>query len=148
MHKANQTIIGFDFGMKRIGVAVGQTVTFTAQPLDALKAADGIPDWEIISDLLITWQADAFVVGLPLNMDGSLQEITRCAQKFANRLRHKFNRPVYLMDERLTTKAARQFMDEHQIKIKKSGQIDSYAAKIILESWLQNQNDSHGDDNV
>lgn len=68
---AHEILLGFDFGMKRIGVAVGQTVTKTARPLTVIQAAQGIPQWDALSKLIKTWQPDALVVGIPLNMDGT-----------------------------------------------------------------------------
>jgi putative transcription antitermination factor YqgF len=70
------TYLAFDFGTKSIGVAVGQTITGTAQPLAAIKANDGIPNWDTITELHAQWQPTAMLVGLPLNMDGTEQEMT------------------------------------------------------------------------
>ena len=102
------TIIGFDFGTKSIGVAVGQSVTGTASPLSALKAKDGIPNWDAIEQLFKEWQPERLVVGLPLNMDGSEQPLTQRAKKFGNRLHGRFGLPVSFQDERLTSTAARE----------------------------------------
>ena len=123
-------LLGFDFGLRRIGVAVGQTITQTATPLKTLKAHDGIPNWAEIASLISQWEARVLVVGRPLNMDGSTQEIARLANKFKNRLSGRFNLPVYAVDERLTTIEAK--------KLAKTN-IDSIAAKLILESWLREQ---------
>lgn len=133
MHK-HKVLLGFDFGMKRIGVAVGQTITCSAQALTVLAAKDGIPNWQLIAELLQTWHTDGCVIGAPYNMDGSHQHVTYAAKKFAARLREKFKLPVYLMDERLTTIEAKAQL---YAKPKASRtEIDSYAAKLILESWL------------
>ncbi|HEY5717466.1 MAG TPA: Holliday junction resolvase RuvX, partial [Motiliproteus sp.] len=78
--------LAFDFGTTRIGVAVGQAITATASPLPWIKAKDGVPDWSQLERLVREWQPDALVVGLPLNMDGSLCEMSHRARKFANRL--------------------------------------------------------------
>ena len=83
---SSRSIMGFDYGTKSIGVAIGQELTGTAQPLRAIKANDGIPNWDDIDKLLKEWQPDLLVVGLPLNMDGTEQEITVRARKFGNRL--------------------------------------------------------------
>lgn len=133
-------VIGFDFGLARIGVAVGQTITQTANPLDTLKAKDGKPDWQKVEQLLTQWQPFRVIVGEPLNMDGSEQEITKRARKFANQLHGRFGVQVELLDERLTSVAAREeiFADGGYRKLKKS-QIDSIAAALILESWLTSQ---------
>ncbi|WP_241488341.1 Holliday junction resolvase RuvX, partial [Winslowiella iniecta] len=101
------TMLSFDFGTKSIGVAVGQQLTGTARPLTAIKAQDGIPDWNLIERLLKEWQPDLVVVGLPLNMDGTEQPLTARARKFANRLHGRFGVPVELHDERLSTVEAR-----------------------------------------
>lgn len=133
----NITVLGFDFGMKHIGVAVGQTITRSANPLSSLKAKDGIPNWDNISKLITTWNAKALVVGIPLNMDGTEQPITAAAKKFSNRLEARFNLPVHHVDERLTTvEAKQQLFDSSGYKALDKSSIDSYSAKLILESWL------------
>jgi len=130
------TALGFDFGMKRIGVALGQTITNSAKALPIIKAQDGIPPWEQIEHIIKRWDINVLVVGLPLNLDGSEQEISLAARKFSRRLQNKFNCKVHLVDERYTTKAAKT---HPHMKIKKDEPIDSYAAVIILESWLEQQ---------
>ena len=85
-----QTLLGFDFGMKRIGVAVGQTVTQTARPLTTLKAVNGTPDWRAVEKLIGIWQPDAIVVGIPLNMDGTEQPISHSARQFSAELHQRF----------------------------------------------------------
>ena len=96
-------VIGFDFGMKRIGVAVGQRVTGTATALAVLPAKNGIPDWQVIENLLKEWQPDLLVVGNPINMDGTASDMSRLSKKFANRLHGRFGVPCEQVDERLTT---------------------------------------------
>ncbi|XOV79005.1 MAG: Holliday junction resolvase RuvX [Aestuariibacter sp.] len=134
------TLLGFDFGKKSIGVAVMQTVTGTAAPLSALKARDGIPDWDNVAALVKEWQPELMIVGLPLNMDGSKQEVTFAAQKFANRLQHKYRIKVDTCDERLTTVDAKAKLFElGGFKKLEKGKIDSVSACLILESWLERQ---------
>jgi len=133
-----QTILAFDFGMKRIGVAVGQLVTQTATPLVILKAVDGVPNWKEIEKLRNDWQADAFVVGIPYNMDGTEQQVTYAARRFAHKLRDKFKLPIHFIDERLTTKAANWALRADGSTPKKGEKVDNYAAKLILETWLKN----------
>ncbi len=134
---SHHVVIGFDFGMRHIGVAVGQTITQTAKPLTTLKAQDGIPRWSEIAKLINDWKADTLVVGLPLNMDGTMQPIAYSARKFARRLGNRFQLPVYLVDERLTSYEAKRLLKK-SIKHFDPQQIDRYAAKLILESWLKN----------
>ena len=133
-------VLGFDFGMRHIGVAVGQTITNSATALSVIKAKDGIPDWDIIGEFIQTWRAKALVVGIPYNMDGSEQELTKLAEKFSRRLKERFQLPVYTVDERLTTFAAKQSL-QNKNDAKKPHRLDSVAAKIIVESWLEQQID-------
>jgi len=136
-----QTLLGFDFGMKRIGVAVGQTLTKSAKPLPILNARDGVPRWESIQELISFWSITALVVGIPYNMGGSDQPITHLAAKFANKLRGRFSLPVYTVDERLTTREARRLYYENvpPSKQKTTPLWDSYAAVLILEQWLKQE---------
>lgn len=137
MSKA-QTVLGFDFGTKSIGVAVGQSITGTATPLNALKAQDGIPNWDNIAQLIKQWQPNLIIVGLPLDVYGQeLESITPRARKFANRLKGRFGIEVVLHDERLTTVAARAELFEHGgYRALSKGNVDSQSAVIIIESWL------------
>ena len=131
-----QRILAFDFGTQNIGVAFGQTFTGTATPLKPLRARDGIPNWEQIASLIQKWQPHAFVVGNPINMDGSDNEITKRARKFKNRLEGRFHKPSFGMDERLSSfDAESQIMDSGQKSANIS--VDSLAAKLILESWFR-----------
>lgn len=135
----NFSVLGFDFGTKHIGVAVGQTVTRTANPLTALKADNGIPRWQDIDALIQEWAPQVLLVGIPLNMDGSEQLLTHQARKFANRLADRYKLPVHHIDERLTTvEAKQQLFEQGGYRALTKSQIDSYAAKIIIESWFAN----------
>jgi putative Holliday junction resolvase len=137
MASSSRTILGFDFGTKSIGVAIGQEITGTASPLDALSAKDGIPDWLKIAIIYEQWAPQLVVVGLPLNMDGSKQQVTFAAQKFANRLHAKFKTPVQTFDERLTTVDAKATLFEMGgYKKLSKGKIDSASACLILESFM------------
>ncbi len=132
------TLLGFDFGTRSIGVAVGQMITATAAPLPALKARDGIPDWQLIENFIEQWQPQQLVVGLPLNMDGTEQDVSRLARKFANRLNARYRLPVALCDERLTSADARSMLFELG-GFKKLGKekVDSVAACLILQSHME-----------
>lgn len=135
-----RTVLGFDFGMKSIGVAVGQELTGTASTLTALKARDGIPDWDTIGRLLAEWRPDVLIVGLPLNMDGSEQEMTAAARRFGNRLHGRFNIPVEWQDERLSTFEALDQMGIHsKMDSRRRGDVDQLSAQLILQSWLNRQ---------
>lgn len=133
------TILAFDYGLKSIGVAVGQRLTGTASTLKALKAQDGTPNWEQIEALLKEWQPEFVVVGLPLNMDGSEQPFTARVHKFINRLHGRFGVKVIAQDERLTTVDARaELFSQGGFKKLSKDAVDCYSAKLILESWFDN----------
>lgn len=104
---SHRSVLGFDYGTKSIGIAIGQELTASARPLMSIKAVDGIPKWEEIGKIITEWQPDLIVVGLPLNMDGTEQEITLRAKKFGNRLNGRFGIEVMTQDERLTTADAK-----------------------------------------
>lgn len=130
-------VLGFDFGTKKIGVAVGQTVTKTANPLGLLRANQGEPNWTSVKKLIDEWQPIALVVGIPLNMDGTRQRVTNQAEQFAEALKTQTGLPVYGIDERLTTVEARdRIFQEQGYKGLQKTAVDAIAAKIILEAWL------------
>ena len=125
----NSIVMSFDFGMKRIGVAVGQKVTQTASGLGVVQAFDGIPKWDYLDKIVLDWQPERFIVGLPINMDGSNSEMSKKAQKFSRRISSRYNIRSEMFDERLTTFEARERDGKTHV--------DAIAAKIILESWLR-----------
>jgi putative Holliday junction resolvase len=124
------TIIGFDFGLKRIGVAIGQTITQTAGPEAIVNSKDGKPDWEHITQIFEKWQPSAIVVGLPMRLDGSEQALTQPARKFGQRLSGRYQRPVFFIEEQLSS------IEAENRNLKKQ-HIDDHAAQILLENWLQ-----------
>ena len=130
------TVLGFDFGTKHIGVAIGQTVTGTARPLQIITSPhQGKHHWKAIAELVNEWQPQAFVVGMPYNMDGSDTETTDAARRFANQLRGRFGRPVHEVDERLSSVEARYEATTKQFKNK----LDHHAAALIVGDWLRQQ---------
>lgn len=136
--KGEGYVLGFDFGMKKIGVAVGQTITKTASPLTQLKAEKGEPKWAEITALIKLWTPFALVVGRPLNMDGTTQPVTLAAEQFAHALESRYGLAVHLVDERLSTVAARSKLFEkggYRVLSKKN--IDEASAQIILQEWLE-----------
>ncbi len=137
-------VLGFDFGMKRTGVAVGQTITASANALTTVKSAQaGQPDWPALDKLVREWQPDALVVGIPVNLNNEEQPITKAARGFARQLHSRYSLPVFEVDERLTSKAAhREFIQARQsgqARRKDIGKLDAHAAKHILETWLSAQ---------
>lgn len=140
MDKATYTYLGFDYGLKYIGVAVGQSITMTANPVTVIKAKQGIPDWQHIAQLIQQWQPQQLIVGLPLNMDGSTQSMTQAAQKFGRRLHGRFHLPVVWQDERLSTKEALSTLAiPNKLAAKQRESVDSVSAQLILQSWLNQQ---------
>ncbi|MGR6872045.1 Holliday junction resolvase RuvX [Pseudomonas sp. HK3] len=132
-----QSIMAFDFGTKRTGIAMGQRITETASAIGCINARDGIPNWEQLDKLVEEWQPHAFVVGLPINMDGSISEMARRANKFSNRLCARYARPSFTIDERLSTFAAKEEAKAQGHKGHyKSDPVDALAAQFILESWF------------
>lgn len=135
-----RTVLGFDFGKKYIGVAVGQELTGSASPLGSVKARDGIPDWLGMEKFVKEWQPDFVVVGLPLNMDGSEQQLTHDAKKFGNRVAGRFGLKVEFQDERLTTATAKEeLFAQGGFRNLKKDNIDAASAKLIIESYFENQ---------
>ena len=131
-----QSLMSFDFGTKRMGLATGQRLTASAKGLCCINAKDGKPDWDALDKLVAEWQPDAFVVGLPLNMDGSESDMSRRANKFSNRLHGRYGKPSFTVDERLSTFEAKQEAKAAGHKGHyKSDPVDEAAAEIILRSW-------------
>ncbi|KTD46172.1 putative ribonuclease [Legionella quateirensis] len=130
--------LGFDFGYKRIGVAVGQRLTCSASPVSTISAKSGVPDWNSVQKLITQWNPEALIVGLPTCIDDSELYTTSAARRFAKQLRKHFAIPVHLVDERLSTVEARgQVFDQGGYRKLRNTEIDSIAACIILEQWLQ-----------
>ena len=131
------TLLAFDFGTKSIGVAVGQRITGTARPLPAIKAQDGTPDWNLIERLLKEWQPDEIIVGLPLNMDGTEGERAAKSRKLAKTVELWSGLPVRMWDERQTTCAAADLLDESGTYGSRRKEIlDSVSATVILDDYL------------
>lgn len=127
-----QSILCFDYGTARIGVASGQTLTRTATALTVLRnTKNGLPDWDRIQALLAEWKPNIVIVGLPLNMDGTPSDMSARAEKFGRQLHGRFSVTVEMFDERLSSFEARQSAQHDHAK-----PVDHEAARLILESWL------------
>jgi len=130
-------VLAFDFGTRQIGVASGQKLLKTANPLTILKAKDGIPNWNELKKLIDDWMPDQILVGLPLNMDGSESQFCLRARKFGKRLHGKYGVEVAMVDERLSTFTAKNQLQTKNQKYKhKKTLVDDIAAVLILETWL------------
>jgi len=131
------TLLAFDFGTRRIGIAVGNTLLRRANPLDTIDDERNEVRFAVIAALLAEWQPAALVVGLPCNDDGTPHELTALCRRFANRLRGRFGLPVILVDERYTSLAASARLDEEGIHGRKQKElIDRYAAQQILQAYF------------
>ena len=134
---SQRLILGFDFGTRRIGVAVGNELTRSARALDPLPARDGIPDWAQVARLVDEWRPDLFVVGLPLNMDDTESDMSTRARKFGKRLFGRYGIPWEMADERGSTREAKAIARDagHRGNYRDDG-VDGLAAVLILEGWL------------
>jgi putative Holliday junction resolvase len=138
--KPSGTLLAFDFGHRRIGVAVGQTTTGTANALAVVKGG-AEPDWAAISTIVKTWRPNALVIGLPLAADGGETDMSRDARRFGQRLHERFGLQLVFQDERLTSFSAdRRFAEARahgSMRRRDAALKDAMAAQIILENWLQ-----------
>jgi putative Holliday junction resolvase len=144
MNQRHGTILGFDFGKKRIGVAVGQTLTASASPLTTLLVHNEQADWDAIGRLIQRWQPVQLVVGLPVNMDGSEHALAATVRNFAGQLQSRYGLAVHLVDERLSSHEAQRIAAgiggrsaPHSQAAKEA--VDRIAAQLILETWLSQQ---------
>ncbi|MCB1561177.1 MAG: Holliday junction resolvase RuvX [Xanthomonadales bacterium] len=133
-------LLGFDVGGRRIGVAVGNTLSTTARGIDVVAMRDDGPDWEHIDRLIRQWRPNQLLVGDPLTLNGDVQEITRIARRFAEQLGERSGLPVALVDERSSSREAeRRFADRRaggRARRKDAAQLDAVAAEIIIERWF------------
>ena len=134
------TLLGFDFGEKRLGVAVGETATRMAHPLGAIAEEANEPRFVAIQRLVAEWQPAGFVVGLARHADGGEHPVARLAGKFARRLGARFGIPVAFVDETLTSMEAESRIREAGGRPKSKGDVDAHAATVILQSYLDNMN--------
>ncbi len=132
-------IMAFDFGTQKMGMAVGQSMIESANPLALFPMKDGIPNWDELLKIIQQYQPNLFLVGLPLNMDDSESELSARSRKFARRLRHQTNIETLMVDERLTTREARGELEHYQAQGRgKKLAADSIAAALFIESWYRN----------
>lgn len=139
-------LLGFDYGSRRIGVAVGNHITRTAQPVGILGNGPNGVDWMQCDTLFVEWKPAQVLVGLPLTMDGAEQQTSHAARVFAKQIEQRYHLPVELVDERLTSITASQHFADHrasgQVRRKHASKLDAIAACVIVESWLSAQSPS------
>ncbi|MFV2059218.1 MAG: Holliday junction resolvase RuvX [Gammaproteobacteria bacterium] len=144
--KGTRTVLGFDFGTYKIGIAVGQEVTGNANALTTITAVQNKPDWNKISTIINEWQPALLIVGLPLDEDGSKQDMTQRARRFGNQLHGRYHLKTIWIDERFSSLAAKSIIIEQIETDPKLGKKntkndlaeDAIAAQIIVQSWLDN----------
>jgi len=131
--------IGFDFGEKNIGVAVGQRITATATRLETIRVVSNAAKWDAITRLVNEWRPVAFVVGLAYQLDGSENPITQPTLRFCRQLEGRYRLPVYTMDETLSTMESKEIF--YQSRTRRSEKFidfkDEFAAQLILQTWLR-----------
>ena len=138
-------LIAFDFGLRQIGVASGNSQTLTTSELDIVRAKNGVPEWQAIQAILQEWRPDLCLVGLPLNMDDSESQLSQRARRFARQIHGRFGYQVDLVDERLSSFEAKSLARESGHKGDyKTAPVDALAARILVEQWLANQKQGFG----
>lgn len=134
------SVLGFDYGKKRIGIATGQTITHSATPCKTIQQVDGNPDWDAIEVEIRQWRPQALIVGMPYFTDGSENKMTAAARQFAYELNKRFKLPVIEIDEALSSQQAEQILKQDKKITKQNKQeIDKMAAAIIVQRWLDLQ---------
>jgi len=137
------TVLVFDFGLKRTGVAVGNTIVGTASAVETLQALNGKPNWPRITKLIEQWSPTQLVVGMPKQLDGTDTPLTDPINKFCNQLNGRYNLPVDQANEQFTSiEAGRRLKEVRQAGRKKKvskEDVDQLSAVIIFENWYQSQ---------
>ncbi|MGA0805662.1 MAG: Holliday junction resolvase RuvX, partial [Pseudohongiellaceae bacterium] len=134
------TVLGLDYGTKKMGVAVGQTLTRTAMGIGVIPVKQRQPDWAQLDTLVQRWKPGAFVIGMPYNMDGSESPMSEAARQFALTVSARYDRHCHTIDERLSTREAREITRENNERIGKKhndrAKVDAMVAQLLLESWF------------
>ena len=132
-----ETYLGFDFGIRHIGIAVGQNITQTASPITSLAAKGGEPKWQEVDEIITKWKPNKLIVGIAIWPDEPNQPMTIATKKFAKKLAERYGLTVDLIDESLTTREARnQYGEAKYGSATKRKKVDALAAVLILETWL------------
>lgn len=134
------TVLGIDYGLKRIGIASGQTITGSATPITTLEQNNGSPDWDALEQLITQWKPQALIVGIPYYLDGKENDMTKIVEAFCLELEQRFPIPVFKINEALSSYEAEQTLKKNT-KIGKHNkhEIDKMAAAIIVQNWLDQQ---------
>ena len=130
-------VMAFDYGLRNIGIAIGQNITKSASTFYSIKAKEGKPDWIKLDSIVEEWQPSLFIVGDPFNMDGTKSDLQKRISKFSSELNKRYDVRVHMMDERLTTKEAKERIKTESSGLKESANKHSVSAQIILEDWFR-----------
>lgn len=141
---AARTVLSFDYGLRRIGVAVGNTLTGTAEALATIAAQDGVPDWRAVDALVADWRPHEIVVGVPYNRRGEDPGLAAAAERFAGALQGRYGIGIHRVDERLSSREAEDELRERRRSGAKArrvrrGDVDREAARLLLLQWLRAQ---------
>tara|TARA_B100000902_G_scaffold31200_1_gene37416 strand:- start:156 stop:581 length:426 start_codon:yes stop_codon:yes gene_type:complete len=134
-----RVVMAFDFGIKNIGIAIGQEITKTASTFYSLSATDGQPNWTEMDKIINEWQPNLFVVGDPFNMDGTRSKIQDMADRFSNSLNKRYDIDIEKTDERLSSREAKARLQNETIGTKDSSNRHSISAQVILEDWFRSK---------
>ena len=137
MIEESGVVMAFDFGLRNIGIAIGQNITKSASTFYAIKAKEGEPDWMKLDSIVKEWEPSLFIVGDPINMDGTKSEFQKRILKFSNDLKRRYAINIYKMDERLTTKEAKERIKDESNGLQASANKHSISSQIILEDWFR-----------
>ena len=137
-----EVVIGFDYGERKIGVAVGNRITGLARGIATLAVANNQPDWEEIQKLIDTWAPDQLIVGLPKSAEEPSSKFLHTIRRFGRRLESVFKLPVQFVNEELSTQEAMHQLATHSTAMRRLKLRDQVAAKIIVETWLNSGNTS------
>ena len=137
MFKGSGVVMSFDYGLRNIGIAIGQSITKSASTFYAIKAKEGVPDWIKLDSIIDEWEPSLFIVGDPFNMDGTKSEFQKKIAKFSAELKKRYEIELHMIDERLTSKEAKERIKDKGDGIKDSANKYSISAQIILEDWFR-----------
>ena len=137
MTKESSVLMAFDYGLRNIGIAIGQNITKSASTFYTIKAKEGEPDWIKLDSIVKEWEPTLFIVGDPFNMDGTRSEFQKRISQFSTKLKNRYKIRLHMMDERLTTKEAKERIKTGSSELKESTNKHSISAQIILEDWFR-----------
>ena len=137
MVKESGVVMAFDYGLRNIGIAIGQNITKSASTFYAIKANEGVPDWIKLDSIIEEWEPSLFIVGDPFNIDGTKSEFQKKIVKFSSRLKKRYGVEIQMIDERLTTKEAKDRLESESNILRTSSNEHSISAQIILEDWFR-----------